>query len=120
MIESVRVVSTAGRSERAMSGAELTPLCVMSRGLGHVGRARAGGGAGPRLGPVVVRAAPLVAAARPAACVATRAPSQVYQVRTRAQEQTRRTFTENQCELVLRVLMYRRGAIIIRWVLRTD
>ncbi|OWR47482.1 Heterogeneous nuclear ribonucleoprotein Q [Danaus plexippus plexippus] len=90
VIESVRVVSTAGRSERAMSGAELTPLCVMSRGLGHVGRARAGGGAGPRLGPVVVRAAPLVAAARPAACVATRAPSQVYQVRTRAQEQTRR------------------------------
>ncbi|CAH2040803.1 unnamed protein product, partial [Iphiclides podalirius] len=52
------------------------------RRVGHVGRARDGRGARrrARLGPVVVRDAPLVAAARPAPCVATRAPSQVYQV----------------------------------------
>ncbi|XP_072949916.1 heterogeneous nuclear ribonucleoprotein R isoform X14 [Epargyreus clarus] len=57
----------------------MTQMIYGRGGLGHVGRAAAGRVAGPRLGPVVVHAAPLVAAARPAPCVATRAPSQVYQ-----------------------------------------
>lgn len=59
--------------------------CVFIRGLGHVmGRAGDGRGARrrPRLGPVVVPDAARVAAARPAPSVATRAPSQVYQVST--------------------------------------
>ncbi|CAH0723538.1 unnamed protein product, partial [Brenthis ino] len=63
-----------------LTGGIQVPAHTMREGLGHVGHARPGRGAGPRLGPVVVRGAPLVAAARPAPCVATRAPSQVYQV----------------------------------------
>ncbi|XP_047026086.1 heterogeneous nuclear ribonucleoprotein R-like isoform X4 [Helicoverpa zea] len=63
-------------------------------GLGHVGRAGDGRGARrrrrpPRLGPVVVRAASRVAAARPAPCVAIPAPSQVYQVNVNTTGATR-------------------------------
>lgn len=53
------------------------------RRLGHVGRAGPDGRGArrrARLGPVVVRDAPRVAAALPAPCVAASAPSQVYQV----------------------------------------
>ncbi|CAK1541273.1 unnamed protein product [Leptosia nina] len=71
-----------------LSGSELSDDDVCRR-LGHVGRARVGRGAGARLGSVVVRDAPLVAAARPAPCVATRAPSQVYQVNVNSMGVTR-------------------------------
>lgn len=57
--------------------------CVYMCRLGHVGRADDGRVARwrrARLGPVVVRDAARVAAARPAPCVAANAPSQVYQV----------------------------------------